>query len=376
MAHIAIFCDGTWSSAQTETGTHVLRLCSACARDDTQHVLYIEGVGTGAGKTSDLGRKINQIGGVLFGWGLNRNIKSAYQALCETYHPGDKIMIFGFSRGAYTARSLAGMIRKCGILENPTQANVARAFRLYRTRGAQNSPDAAHIRAQRRELSPHFATSQADVLERQDESALVRITYLGIWDTVGALGLPETIMGRIANWWNARYKFHDTSLTHLVESARHAVALDERRVLFEPSLWNNLDANGEHIGLNRGDTSPTRPYQQTWFVGDHGMVGGSAKTRALSEITLTWIWEGAAQLGLRLKPGERIPQVRTNPSSPTREIDDTGMLYRLIPALMAWRAGPKRAQDLHDSARMRLVRVSSYRPGSLLRLMPALLRNN
>ncbi|WP_298913300.1 DUF2235 domain-containing protein [uncultured Roseobacter sp.] len=374
MAYIAIFCDGTWNSASAGGQTHVLRLSDVCAQTVEQKVMYFEGVGTGSGMMSRLGRWLSKVGGGLFGWGLNRNIKAAYLALCQTYQPGDKIMIFGFSRGAYTARSLAGMIRKCGILENPTRINLYRAFRLYRRRGVNNRPDAAHIMKARQKLSPGFATSQSDVIARADDSYLVRITYLGVWDTVGALGIPASIFGKVAEWWNARYKFHDTSLSHLVENARHAVALDERRVLYEPSLWDNLENKPGAPGLNLGDESANRPYQQVWFVGDHGIVGGSATTRALSEITLAWIWQGAARLGLTLKPGVEIPMVSVDPTIQTDEIDDLGRLYRLAPWLLQWRKGPMRTLDVHDTVRLRLASMPSYRPGSLRNLMPGLSR--
>lgn len=374
MAHIAIFCDGTWNSAASGAPTHVLRLSRAALRSPEQIVLYVEGVGTGTGRASQLGRWLSRMGGGLFGWGLNRNIKSAYLALCQCYQPGDKILIFGFSRGAYTARSLAGMIRKCGILDDPTSFNLRRAFRLYRRRGARNAPDQPHIRAARQQLSPKFATSQADVLARNNDSYLVRIAYLGVWDTVGALGIPEPILGRWARWWNARYAFHDTRLSHLVETARHAVALDERRRTFAPSLWNNLDGSGGAPGLNQGDSSPDRPYQQMWFAGDHSMVGGSAQTRALSDISLGWIWEGAARQGLQLTPGAAVPEGATNPAVPTSEMQDHSWLYRWVPALLRWRDGPRSGSEVHDSVRLRIAGQQAYRPLSLAKVMPALSR--
>ncbi|WP_299670635.1 DUF2235 domain-containing protein [uncultured Roseobacter sp.] len=374
MAHIAIFCDGTWNSATAGSATHVLRLSTACARDLQQKVMYFEGVGTGTGRVSDLGRWLSKWGGGLFGWGLNRNIKAAYLALCRCYRPGDKILIFGFSRGAYTARSLAGMIRKCGILADPTPANLRRAFRLYRRRGPQNAPDAPHIRAARQRLSPKFATSQVDAMARGGESCLVRIAYVGVWDTVGALGIPESLFGRWAARWNMRYAFHDTRLSHLVESARHAVALDERRRPYAPSLWDNLDDGDAGPGLNRGAEGPDRPYQQMWFVGDHGVVGGSARTRQLTELTLAWIWQGAAAQGLQLKPGLSLPQIVPDPTVATTEIGDHGWIYRLLPMGLRWREGPRRAGDLDDSARLRIAARPDYRPGSLRWLMPGLSR--
>ncbi|MDW3222457.1 MAG: DUF2235 domain-containing protein [Paracoccaceae bacterium] len=374
MAHIAIFCDGTWSSAHDGSRTHVLRLSSACQRSDAQKVLYFDGVGTGTGMTSRFGRWISRIGGGLFGWGLNRNIKTAYGDLCKVYRPGDKIMIFGFSRGAYTARSLVGMIRKCGILQFPTHANVARAFKLYRLRGPENAPDASLIHAQRRRLSPQFATSQADIMARQDDSALVRISYLGVWDTVGALGIPESFFGGVARWWNKRYEFHDTRLTHLVEAARHASALDERRVFFKPSQWDNLTSQGGVPGLNGADNGPNRPYQQKWFVGDHGSVGGSRGRSAYSEATLSWIRDGAVSGGLLMASDMDAEPAPKHAEKATIDQAETRWVYKLFPWLLKWRAGPEHPWDLDDSVRLHVAGEPTYRPGSLTRLMPGLLR--
>lgn len=168
MAIIAIFCDGTWNSFDNPDQTHVARFSHACAETGAQMPLYFAGVGTGQGMFSDFGRWLNRIGGGLFGWGLTRNIRLAYGEICKRYRPGDKIMIFGFSRGAYTARSLVGMIRS-GILAEPTPQNLRRAARLYRTRGPENAPDKPHIWCERRALSPHYATSPEDVIHRADE---------------------------------------------------------------------------------------------------------------------------------------------------------------------------------------------------------------
>lgn len=374
MAHIAIFCDGTWSSAQNGARTHVLRLSSNCLRTEAQQVLYFDGVGTGTGMSSRLGHWVSRIGGGLFGWGLNRNIKMAYGELCKIYKPGDKIMIFGFSRGAYTARSLVGMIRKCGILRFPTDANVAHAFQLYRLRGPQNAPDAPHILAQRRKLSPGFATSQADVRARQDDSALVRISYLGVWDTVGALGIPESVFGALGRWWNKRYEFHDTKLSHLVEMARHAVALDERRVLFKPSQWENLEVQAGDPGLNGEDSGPNRPYQQKWFVGDHSVVGGSLENNVFSEATLSWIQSGAADGGLLIASDQSEEAAPTNATRATHV--DTRWVYKLVPWLLKWRAGPDSTENLDDGVRLHVAGDPTYRPGSLTRLMPGLLPRN
>ncbi|AEI94890.1 DUF2235 domain-containing protein [Roseobacter litoralis] len=374
MAVIAIFCDGTWSTLESGARTHVARLAGACADSKTQKIIYVPGVGTGSGMVSGLGRWLSKVGGGFFGWGLNRNIKIAYLALCEVYQPGDKIMIFGFSRGAYTARSLVGKIRKCGILSDPTPENLASAFRLYRSRGPRNAPDMPHVRAKRRRLSPDYATSAVDVIERADHSYLVRITYLGVWDTVGALGIPSMVLGRLATVWNRRHAFHDTSLSHLVEQARHALALDEKRRLFTPSLWDNLDPSEAGPGLNRGDQSDTRHYQQVWFAGNHSIVGGSVAPQGLASASLGWIFKAASGAGLELKPGHQIPDAAIDAVAVAQDMYRLNRLYHLFPWLVAWRAGPCDAGNLHPTVRLRAVLMRSYRPKSLRTALPRLFR--
>ena len=374
MAIIAIFCDGTWNRFDSKHPTHVARLAQACAQRPDQKVLYFEGVGTGTGLFSELGRWLSMVGGGLFGWGLNRNIKAAYLSLCRVYTPGDKIMLFGFSRGAYTVRSLVGMIRECGVLSDPTTENVDRASRLYRSRGPKNVPDAPHVKAARRDLSPHFATSAEDVMARSGNSYLVRITYLGVWDTVGVLGIPKSVLGRLAALWNSRYAFHDTSLSHLVEKARHAVALDEERVFFAPSLWDNLEPAGTDPGLNRADQSAERYYQQVWFPGNHSIVGGSAPPDGLTAASLAWIWASAKDSGLTLKSDHAIPTVLVDAVSSARDIYTVNSAYRFLPWLQQWRKGPSAPHELHPTARLRATLAPEYRPGSLRRVLPGLFR--
>ena len=372
MAIIAIFCDGTWNSFDNPDQTHVARFSQACAETVDQMPMYFQGVGTGEGMISDMGRWLSKVGGGVFGWGLTRNLKAAYHEVCKCYEPGDKIMVFGFSRGAYTARSLVGMIRKCGILSDPTAQNLRRAVRLYRRRGSENTPDKPHIWAERRALSPQFATSPKDVIRRADGSALVRVSYVGVWDTVGALGVPRSVLGPIASLWNRRYSFHDTSLSGLVEQARHAVALDERRVLFEPCLWDNLETSQAGPGLNFGDQSETRRYQQKWFVGNHGIVGGSVAPMGLAMASLVWIWQGAEDAGLRLKPDTRLFETSVDMATDAPELYRVTWLFKLARWLVRWRKGPTRSQDLHDTARLRATVLPSYRPRSLYRILPGL----
>jgi uncharacterized protein (DUF2235 family) len=377
MKRIVFFCDGTWNRADAARPTSVLRLAQAvtpsAADGIKQVVFYQQGVGTGRG-TSRLARWTDRFLGGALGWGLEDNIIEAYRNLVFCYEPGDQIFIFGFSRGAYTARSLAGLIRKAGILPRDKVHLVGQAMELYRQRGRDKAPDRPAVMQARATLSPDVATSQADIewrlsqgrLDRRGEPPiLVQIRYMGVLDTVGALGLPS-VLGIFALMVNDRYAFHDTDLSHLVLAARHAVAIDERRVLYPPALWGNLDGPE---GLNGDLTGPDRPYQQIWFPGVHGVVGGSGDVPGLSAFPATWIAEGARQPGLEF---DRVQlQAITAPADPMAEagamVQNLGVsnIYGL---LLSDRKGPNRAADVAEAARLRVIRMGGYRPGALRRV--------
>jgi uncharacterized protein (DUF2235 family) len=363
MTRIAVFCDGTWNSSKLDEPTNIFKLQQALESDPSkgQVSVYFAGIGTdrrfdGATKQRWLGRLLNKYGGGAFGWGLDDKVKQAYQFLCLSYQPGDEIYLFGFSRGAYTARSVAGMIRKCGLIDNPTEARINQAFALYRMTGTKNAPDAQHIMVERQNMSPRFATSKNDLMWR-GTGEIVQIAYLGVFDTVGARGMPPSLFGPVAALWNSQYRFHDMKLTSLVKSARHALALDERRVFFVPAKWDNLDNTGSNMGLNKGVTDANRPYQQEWFAGDHSIIGGSAKEQPLSAITLNWIFAGAGEL--TLKAGRSFP-----PTAPDASFHAPRLKGRWSP-LKKWREGPQAKWELNTSVNERISKVASYRPRSL-----------
>ncbi|MBY5934014.1 DUF2235 domain-containing protein [Tateyamaria omphalii] len=355
MTRIAIFCDGTWNSPDIPEPTSVHKLAQALVNDPAkgQVVAYFKGIGTDRRFDGPMMKMLNKYAGGAFGWGLDAKVKQAYQFLAQAYHSGDEIYLFGFSRGAYTARSVAGMIRKCGIVQDTSTDGINKAFQLYRKRGKRNHPDAPHIRAARREMSPKFGTSVSDLAWRNDTSRMVAIPYLGVWDTVGARGIPPSLLGPVATVWNLQYAFHDMALSSLVQSARHALALDELRVLYKPAKWDNLDGDK---GLNNGDTGPLRPYQQMWFVGNHGIVGGSGSSKELSAITLDWVVQGAGRLTID-------PQTKFPPTTPDPLVDvqmDTSLSW-----LRKWRQGPMSDLELHPSVTARKTGRPDYRPGSL-----------
>ncbi|NBD28557.1 MAG: DUF2235 domain-containing protein [Alphaproteobacteria bacterium] len=359
MTRIVVLCDGTWNSPKLAEPTHVVKLRDALVNQAArgQLVAYFPGIGTEREFDGPVKRFFNKFGGGAFGWGLDGKVKRAYQFIARAHQHAQnpEIYLFGFSRGAYTARSVAGMIRKCGIVEDTSPESINAAFKLYRKRGKRNHPDADHIQKARARISPHFATSAEDVAARGRDVPIVDIAFMGVWDTVGARGIPVAVLGPVAALWNLRYRFHDMVLSSLVRSARHAVALDETKKFYRPALWNNLDGDE---GLNGAQTGPLKPYQQLWFVGHHGTVGGSSREQPLAALAQDWVFRGAGRLTL-LDDGA-LPTCEPDPLYPYTRPD--GLFFR------GWREGPKRPDELHSSVHARLEGDPGYRPGSLKQL--------
>ncbi|MEP4249206.1 DUF2235 domain-containing protein [Tateyamaria sp.] len=363
MKRIVVLCDGTWNSPDIADTTHLPELALALDTGPEQVVKYFSGVGVNDDKRFEtfLGRGVNRVLGGATGWGLGAKVKAAYMAIAEVYEPGDEIYLFGFSRGAFTARSVSGMIRKCGIVDDTSVSGIKRAFRVYRAGGAGNHPDTPHMIEERAAISPRFATSVKDQQARDGDVPLVKIAYLGVWDTVGARGIPVALFGGLAAFWNRQYQFHDMTLSSLVASARHAVASDERRVFFEPTLWGNTNDLNAQVGAG-----PTGlPYQQSWFVGDHAIVGGSAETDALSRYTMHWMLEGAPDL--RYRSGAAPGLEGADHRFESARLSNPGGVYEIATNLLAWRSGPDKDADLHDTTRKRLAELPDYRPLSLKR---------
>lgn len=361
MKRIVICCDGTWKRMDAAHPTNVVKLAQAVlprgVDEIAQVVLHLDGVGTGRG-TGRVSRTLDRGLGGMFGIGLMGAIESAYRFLILNYAPGDEVYLLGFSRGAFTARSLAGLIRNCGILTREHVAQTEQAFALYRSRRSGHHPDGERALAFR----TRYATRGDD-----DQGQSVRIRYLGVWDTVGALGVPAPVT--LARICNRGFGFHDTRLSGLVHSARHAVAIDERRLTFPPALWDNL------AELCRRCGDPAR-YQQRWFPGDHASVGGGGDVTVLSNDACLWIAEGAVAAGLAMDARLLAGLVR--------ESDCRGPLRASVPkrrdalatAVLSWRRadreGPSSPDDLAPSALRRWRSDPSYRPGTLARVGMAL----
>lgn len=270
MKRLVVSFDGTWNTPEEDradgsgANTNVRRLHEAVLPRDAggaeQATWYDRGVGTDW---------YNRLSGGITGVGLSRNIREGYQHLAEHYEDGDQIFLFGFSRGAYTARSLVGLIRNCGILKTPDRDLVQEAYQIYRTRdeGADSEQARAFRRAFAHERSPE-------------------ITCLGVWDTVGALGIPVQSF----DFFNRRfYEFHDTKLSSIVKNALQALALDEHRREYEATLWSPSER-------------PDQRVEQAWFPGAHSNVGGGYPDDLLADVTLVWMMDRVASCGLALDP--------------------------------------------------------------------------
>ena len=283
--NIVIFCDGTWNSPSEEafglpTPTNVFKLYRACLDAVQSHGRQITWYQPGVGATGGVVRRVFE---GATGVGIGANIRRGYAAIAAHYRgPQDRIFLIGFSRGAFTARSIAGMIQKVGLLKQPTRMAIARAYKVYQTSKNEASPRARAHRA------------GADV--HQD----VRIHAIGVWDTVGALGF--SLWGWSFNlraiWSNA---FHRLSPNLITEHAFQALAFDEKRTSFVPVLWHDI---GDQGGVPTGIETGRRPIvEEAWFRGVHSDVGGGYGDSRLSDIALQWLIERLGPCGLELRPG-------------------------------------------------------------------------
>lgn len=297
MRRLLIFCDGTWNRPAAGGLTNVVSAAQAIkptASDGVEQIAcYIEGVGT----TFVISRIETFLAGA-FGLGLFDRIAEAYRFLVFNYVPGDEIYIFGFSRGAFTARSLGGLIRKCGILRKSEVGIIDSAYDFYRR--SDVGPDDDEAQQYRAIHSPDTIMKDRDRQWRRDNNYVVpdlpnfTVKYIGVWDTVGELGVPKYLL--IGNLLNQKYQFHDLALSTTVEAARQALAIDEDRLEFEPAPWENLPTLNQIPGR-------VGNYRQLWFPGDHGSVGGGGEITGLSSRTLAWIMEGAEAQGAQLFDG-------------------------------------------------------------------------
>ncbi len=257
MKRLVVCCDGTWNDEDVHPNvTNVVRMSRAVLQEDSrqtppvsQITYYHSGVGTG-----DV---FDKVGGGAIGLGLSRNVRDCYAFIADNYVEGDEIILFGFSRGAYTARSVAGLIGWAGLLRKPSMDEFYKVWAAYKARNQPGVPD----------VLVNFPECQKPVL----------IKCIGVWDTVGALGIPWH--RDIPDTVRDQFQFHDTDLGAHVGHAFQALALDERREDFAPTLWMQTPEG----------SAANQVLKQVWFPGVHANIGGGYDEHGLSDVALAWM---------------------------------------------------------------------------------------
>ncbi len=347
---IILCADGTGNEGGHTPASNVFKFFNAVDihRDD-QIAFYDNGVGTQRNKY------VKGLSGAL-GFGLGRNVKDLYEYLARHYEPGDKIYLFGFSRGAATIRAFNGFLHWCGLVNGKDtsylelRAAVDQAMRAYR-----NRKDHSKLQRELNKIG----------LERHQE--LPKVTAICVWDTVVALGLPIRVVPPIGwlfsliNWIFDKtvfpYKFYDYQLSPNVEKAYHALAIDDERKSFRPMLWKESDEirSGTHV-------------EQVWFSGMHSNVGGGYERAGLANIALDWIMDKLKD-ELQFKDGVH-EEIKANADSTGRMYDSRrghAVFFRYEPRDMTHLCEEADVKPVvHPTVLERMEsRIANYAPGML-----------
>lgn len=263
--NIVVFSDGTGQEGGKGYNSNVYRLFNMCEdRTERQVVFYDRGLGTGWRKLT----------GLAFGAGISVNIKECYRFIFDHFEADDRIFLFGFSRGATTVRSLSSFIHLFGILPKSRPELIDEAYRIYKKEKTRD------------------ARSQQFI--KRHHNMWARIRFLGVWDTVAALGVPvpglNALIEQIPGW---RHRFQNLSMSQSVEHGRHALALDDERKIFHPVLWDRKLEDYQSM-------------EQVWFCGMHTDVGGGYAEQGLADLALTWMVDEARNKGLLIYPKHKV----------------------------------------------------------------------
>ncbi|KAI0052957.1 WD40 repeat-like protein [Auriscalpium vulgare] len=315
--NLVVCIDGT-SNQFSEKNTNVVELYKSLIKDDDQLTYYDSGIGTYVSEDANWFSCWKQAakhkGDMMFAWSFKKNVLNAYQWLSENYREGDKIFLFGFSRGAYQVRVIAGMIEKVGLLHKGNNNQIQFAYELYlSTTSKQRRPDQEQPSRTKKGQNPKTTKKQDDLCARFKETLSrqkVRVHFVGAWDTVSSIGLargpslPETTTG----------------MKHVC-FFRHGLALDEKRGKFLPEL-----ANGGDGPLSAEDFAVSRNVKEVWFAGSHSDIGGGNVPNPKANHfgpALRWMkYEGMTN-GLRVSP-------QTDQWKPLELNLSVGLFYKII----------------------------------------------
>ena len=350
--NIILLSNGTGTSRIKRRETNVFKLYEAIdynrqsSGGQEQIAFYDDGVGN----QTLLPLKI--LGGV-FGWGLARNVRDLYLRLCQVYEVGDRIYLFGFSRGAFTVRTLAALIGQYGVLdgaryttEEELELAVLRLYEDYRTKQT-----AVLERWLYRPLMERFF--QISKKPTPDACLRAEIELIGVWDTVDAVGLPFDEATELWNKLIFRFKFPDRTLNARVKRACHALSIDDERQTFNPLLW---------------DQDPR--IEQVWFPGAHANIGGGYPQQGLSLVALDWMMEKARAAGLHFVATDEA-LVHDRKYALDKLYDSRaglGLYYRYLPRDISRICADRKVPtaSVHISAFERIAQgVFGYAPGNL-----------
>jgi uncharacterized protein (DUF2235 family) len=359
--NIIICADGTGNTTVKGRGTNVFKLYEAVDQnghrfDSTavqQVAIYHDGVGTES-------LKWLRIFGGVFGWGLSRNVKQLYGELARVYDPDDRIFLFGFSRGAFTVRTLAGLLTSCGVLDPkryPTNYGFWKAVRqAYRHYRRKYQTVFSRLLRGKVIIDDEFLRKEYSVgIEAFADPDRKLIEFIGVWDTVDAVGSPFGIAD-IINSTVYRFKFPNRTLSSEVAHACHALALDEPRHSFKPVLWKEQPGDESRV-------------EQVWFAGSHSNVGGGYPRQGMSLVALDWMMRKAEAHGVRFLPQQRL-MYRDGTDVDDKFYDPRaglGMFYRWKPRNVPELCRTSNvAPKVHRTVFQRIARnTEGYAPGSV-----------
>ncbi|MGD2093322.1 MAG: DUF2235 domain-containing protein [Candidatus Aminicenantes bacterium] len=317
--NIVVCCDGT-GNEYNSNNTNVVKLYHIIKKDPQSQIAYYDpGVGTfsSAAAFTKTAKFITKLWGLAFAYGITNNIEDAYEYLMDKFEEGDKVFLFGFSRGAFTVRALAGMLKKCGLLQKGSNNLIPYASKMYRFGDSEVAEGFKQTFS--RECNPHF---------------------IGVWDTVKSVGLIR------------RRKFPNAELNKDVKFGRHAISIDEVRSKYRPNLWDEPACKGQSI-------------KQVWFAGVHSDVGGSYPEHGLSDIALEWIIDEAEKCGLEIDEKRYNEEKRCKKIAPNHKDKLHNPLFPFWWILGWWKRKVSKEALIHPSVFDRIRDVKNYKPKNL-----------
>lgn len=291
--NLVLCCDGT-ANEFAHHNTNVVKLYTVLRHDPASQVTYYHpGLGTmePAGALTTIGRKTTKLLGMAIGYGLANDVRDAYVFLMQNYRPDDKVFLFGFSRGAYTARAVAALLHMYGLIRRGNEPLVPYAIRMLmgieRAGGKRGTPGA---------ITDYFTLAR-EFKETMSGGACAP-WFVGVWDTVSSVG-----------WVENPLKLPYVTNNPDIAVGRHAIAIDERRAFFRTHLWR--------LPADQSQPRGPRDLKQVWFPGVHSDVGGgyAEAESGLSKIALGWMLDEAVAAGLLVDERRRLEVMGLTPGS-------------------------------------------------------------